>query len=167
MASGNTLLIFSPGNGIPTAASSAGITAFSGASVPNERHTVLAFDDTTVEHYDFKAIMPQSYTDGGLTLRFMSGATSDAGNYVLSTAFRRIEDDTDDIAASHTYSYQDTSSITVPNVIGEVTYDDLVFTSGAQMDSVTAGDAFIMRVRVNGGSVVGDTYIHMIEVRET
>lgn len=168
MASGDTLLILRPGNGTPTATLSAGLSSIAGASTPAERFTVLAYDDTTVEHWDFELTMPQSYGGGGITLVFKSGGAAASGNYVLSAAFRRVEDDTDDLdTSSHTYDYNDTSAITAPSVIGEVGYDSLTFSSGADMDSVAAGDMFVLRVRVNGGTITGDTYIHQIEVRET
>lgn len=168
MASGDTLLVLRPAHGVPTATVSAALFSIAGASTPNERWTVAAYDDTAVEHWDFQLIMPNTYDGGGITLRFTSGGAAASGNYVLSAAFRRIEDDVDDLdTTSHTYDYNDTSAITAPSVIGEVGYDTLTFTSGADMDSVAVGDAFVLRVRVNGGTIVGDTYIHCIEVRET
>ena len=168
MASGDSLLILRPGNGVPTATASAGLTSIAGASSPAERFTVLGFDDTTVEHYDFPLTMPASYGGGGITLKFKTGGAAASGNYVLSAAFRRIEDDTDDLdTTAHTYDYNDTSAITAPTAIGEVGYDDLTFANGTDMDSVVAGDMFVLRVRVNGGTIVGDTYIHQIEVQET
>lgn len=168
MASGDTLLILRPGNGTPTATVSAVLSSIAGASTPNERFQVIAFDDTDVEHWDFHLTMPQAYGGGGITLAFKTSGAAASGNYVLSAAFRRIEDDTDDIdTTSHTYVYNDTGSITAPSVVGEIGYDNLTFTDGADMDSVAAGDMFVLRVRVNGGTIVGDTYIHQIEVRET
>ena len=170
MASGDTLLILRPGNGVPTATASAGLTSIAGASSPAERFTVLAYDDgATLEHFDFPLIMPQSYGGGGLTLRFLSGAAAATGTYIIGAALRRIEDDTDDLDTSaHTYDYNNTSAITAPSAIGEIGYDTLTFSSGADMDSVAAGDMFILRIRVDGDTTItGDTYLHQIEVRET
>jgi hypothetical protein len=168
MASGDTLLILRAGDGTPPATLSGGLTSIAGTSTPAERFTVVGFDDTTVEHWDYHLVMPQHYGGGGLTLRFLTGGAAASGNYVLSAAFRRIEDDTDDLdTTAHTYAYNDTSAITAPSVIGEVGYDSLTFTDGADMDSVAAGDAFVLRVRVNGGTIVGDTYLYRLEVRET
>tara|TARA_R110002126_G_scaffold291760_1_gene457019 strand:- start:5138 stop:5644 length:507 start_codon:yes stop_codon:yes gene_type:complete len=168
MASGDTLFVLKPGNGSPPATLAAALTGIDGASVPAERYRVTAHDDTAVEHWDYKLVMPQAYAGTtGVTLRFWSGGAAASGNYILSAAFRRVEDDTNDIEASHTYDYNDTSAITAPTVIGEVGIDSLTFTDGADIDSVAAGDMFILRVRVNGGTIVGDTYIHQIEVQET
>lgn len=170
MASGDSLLILRPGNGTPTATASAGLTSIAGASSPAERFTVLAFDDgATLEHFDFPLIMPQSFAGTtGITLRFMHGSAAATGNYLLGAALRRIEDDTDDLdTTAHTYVYQETSAVTTPSAIGEVAYDSLALTN-AQMDGVIAGDAFILRIRVDGDTTItGDTYIYQIEVRET
>lgn len=169
MASGDSLLILLPGNGIPPATLSGGLTSISGTSTPAERIPVVGFDDTTVEHWDYHFIMPQGYAGTtGITLAFVTSGAAASGNYVLSAAWRRIEDDTDDLdTTAHTYVYNDTSAITAPSVIGEIGRDTLTFTDGADMDSCSAGDALILRVRVNGGTIVGDTYVHQIEVRET
>ena len=167
MASGDSLLILRAGNGVPTATSSAGLTSISGASVPAERYTVLSFDDTTPENWDFPFVMPQSYAGGGTTLRFITSVFSGTGTYIMEAAWRRAGDDVEDLGTSHSYSFSSTSAISPPDVIDEVSYDDLIFTDGAAMDSVTAGDMCILRVRKNGGTITGDTYLHMIELRET
>ena len=58
---------------------------------------------------------------------------------------RRLDDDAEDIDAAHTYNTQGVSD-TVPSLAGELSYPQIAFTHGAQMDSWADGELAIVRV---------------------
>jgi hypothetical protein len=170
MASGNTLLYLDPRTAALPATAYAQLEIINGASSPAEAIPVLAFDTTTVEYADFRAKMPQNYAGGGLTVVICSGAAGTAGTLQWAVAFRAIKDDVEDLdTTAQTYDYNTVNIGTLANVQGEVTYDNITFTDGVDMDSVAAGDEFILRIRRDTGSdtLAADAYLHGIEVRET
>lgn len=171
MASGNTLLILTPADNTPPATTYATFDVMVGTSSPAESIPVLDFDDTTVEYADFYCVMPRHYTNGGVTLTFYWSAAQATNNGIWSAAFRRVADDAEDLnTTAHTYDYNTTNDITPASVVGEVAYDVITFTDGADMDSVTAGDYFILRVKrpaTLGTKVTGDLSLHAIEIKET
>lgn len=172
MASGNTLRVFGPQDVFPPATLNAQLDFILGTSSPAEIIPVLAFDDTAIEYADFYFRMPSTYAGGGITLTFAWGAAATANTAVLSAALRRVADDAEDLDTTvQTYDYNDTAALTPANVIGEVAYDTLTFTNGADMDSVVAGDYAILRVRrvptSGSDTLVGDLRLHSLEMRET
>ena len=172
MASGDTLLILTPKAAAATATVHAAFKIIAGASTPGERIPVYAFDDTTVEYLDFYCVMPRHYAGTtGVTLTFIWGAAAAANNGVWAAAFRRVADDAEDLdTTAHTYDYNTTADLTPPSAIGEVAYDTLTFTDGADMDSVAVGEYFVLRVKrpaPSGTKITGDEYLHAIEVKET
>lgn len=174
MASGQTLFpCLKPGCEEAVSANMAEQVVIAGASTPNERVLAWAFDDTTTEYVDIRLTMPSNYAGTtGVTIKFKSSSTATSNTYVLSAAFRRIQDDAEDLdTTAQTYDYNDTGAITPASASGEITYDSLTFTNGADMDSVVAGEDFILRVRRNPGSgsdtVTGDVFLQTIEMLET
>ena len=171
MASGNTLLILTPASGSPPATLAAQWDELVGTSTPAERVPVFAFDPTTVEYMDFYGVMPQNYAGGGVTLQLKTGGGTANGVYTFEVAFREVADDAEDLdTTAHTYDYNSVD-ITGPTAVGEVAYDTLAFTDGADMDSVGAGDMFVLRIKRNTAdaqdTMATDAYLHSIEVRET
>ena len=172
MASGDFLIGLTPRHNSPPATLYATLDTMVGTSTPAESIPVLDFDDTTVEYADFYCIMPDHYAGTtGVTLSFTWSAAAAANNGIWAAAFRRIEDDTDDLdTTAHTYVYNDTGDITAPTTIGEVSFDDITFTDGADMDSVPAGEYFILRIRrpaPSGTKITGDMHLHSIRITET
>mgnify|MGYP001251329077 CR=1 FL=1 len=176
MASGDLLFQLPVGTLHPPATSGAAFTAIAGASSPAERFVVAAFDSTTVEYLDSDVLtMPDSYSGGGLTVKVVTGASATAGGtdgYVYGAALRRIADDAEDLdTTAHTYDFNDSAEIQPPSAVGETSVDNITFTSGADMDSVAAGDQFVIRVRRNTGATddtLGeDTYLHAVVIYET
>ena len=173
MASGNSLLALFPYDAIPTATLYATLDVVVGASTPVENIPVLDFDDTTQEYTDFYCVMPEHYGGGGITITVMFSAAQAATDVVAwQAAFRRVADDAEDLdTTAHTYVYNEVIA-TAPSVVGEVAYDNITFTDGADMDSVVAGDYFILRVTrdptpSSGTDVTGDASIHAIHIKET
>lgn len=176
MASGNTLLTLGVGDEQTPASSYAGIEQIAGASTPAEQFLVFAFDSSSVEYMDFKCVMPRHYGGGGVTVTFISSTSTTAGGtdgYVLSAAFRRVQDDAEDLdTTAQTYDYNNTAEIQPPSVKGEVTYDTVTFTNtGSDMDDVAAGEMFIFRIRRltsdANDTLTEDIYVHSIEIKET
>ena len=143
-----------------------------GTSSPVENIPVLDFDDTAIEYADFYCAMPSNYAAGGVTITFVWSAAATTNTAILSAAFRRVQDDAEDLDTTvHTYDYNNTAALTPPSVVGEVAYDTLAFTDGADMDSVAATEYFILRVRrvpTDGSdTLVGDLSLHSIVIKET
>lgn len=172
MASGNTLLLLTPHSAMLPGATAAGLATLAGASTPAEALLRLTFDSATTQYCDWLCKMPAHYAGGGITLRIVSGAGATTNGYVLGAALRKLDDDAEDIdTTSHSYSFTASSTITPPTAIGEVTYDTIAITSGANMDSVGAGDAFILRLRrdtaAGGDTMAATVYVDLVEVIET
>ena len=174
MASGDTLLILTPQMGVPPATIYATLDTVVGTSTPAESIPVLDFDDGTQEYIDFYCVMPSHYAGTtGVTLTIVFSAAEAASDVVAwQAAFRRAADDAEDLnTTAHTYAYNEVIA-TAPSVIGEVAYDNITFTNGADMDSVVAGDYFVLRVTrdptpSSGTDVTGDASLHAVHVKET
>ena len=171
MATGDTLALWTAEAGIPPLATNATLVTRSGGSTPGEQFLLVAFDAAADEHYDFRGILPQVYDGGGFTLRLWWGAaTATTGNVVWDASFRAMEDDAEDIDASHTYAYNSVTDA-APSASGEFTAAVVTFTDGADADNTGAGDAFILRIRrdANNGSdtMAGDAQLLALELRET
>ena len=164
MAAGNTLLIFHPYNNEPPASNFATLDM-------RNLHPCLDFDAATNESAVFSGVMPQHYAGGGVSCRIWWGAaTATTADTVWTMAFRAIEDDADDIDASHTYDFN-TVTDTAPSASGEFTAAVITFTNGAAMDNVGAGDLFLLRITRNADdgadSMSGDAQLMAVEIRET
>lgn len=173
MASGNVLAQFSAQDGVPPATLYATLDSMVGTSAPVEAIPVLDFDDTTQEYIDFHGVLPGNYAGGGLTVQIIWSAAQAATSVVeWQAAFRAIPDDLEDLDTTvHTYDYNLVVA-TAASVVGEVAYDVITFTNGADMDSLAASEAFILRVTRNpipssGTDVVGDGSIHHVIIKET
>lgn len=146
------------------------LTQRTGGSTPAERVIVYAFDAATTEYIDFKVAV-RGYAAGGFTINiYWSAATATSGVARWEGAFRRIADDTEDIDTSQTYDYN-TVDATAASVSGEVAYDVLTFTNGADSDSVADGDVCIFRLARNAAhandTMTGDAEMWNIVIRES
>lgn len=163
MASGDTLLVFTPACNEPPA---------SNAATPDLRngHPVLDFDAATNESAVFTGIMPRNYAGGGVTVYLhyaMTSATS--GTVDWDVAFERIGDQRLDIDAD---SFADVNSVddtTVPDAAGKVDVVAVAFTDGADMDSVAVGESFRLKVTRDAASddATGDAELVAVEIKET
>lgn len=143
-----------------------------GASSPAENVPVWSFDGTVqTEYLDFYGQMTSSYSSGGITVQIKwSALTATTGSARWEAAFRRVADDAEDLDVAQTYDYNGVTSTTA-NVAGEVKYATITFTNGADMDSVVAGDMFVLRVRRvhsdAGDTIAEDCQLHYIVIQET
>ena len=169
MASGDTVGIILAV--VPPATTYATPDARAGGSTPAESFPVWDFDDTTAEHLDLHGILATGYGGGGLTVRIRWMATSaTTGNVQWQAAFRRINDDAEDVDTSQTYDYNSTT-VTTATASGEVDYATITFTSGADMDSLAAGESFVLRIKRNAAdaadTMTGDAELLGVLVEET
>lgn len=162
MASGDTLLQWSPASKEPVS---------SNGATPDTRNNrpCLDFDASTNEYAVFSGIMPQHYDGGGVELYLhfaMSTATS--GDVDLDACFERVGDSQQDVDSDGFASVQSNDNITVPGTCGYVDIVYISFTNGAQMDYVVAGEGF--RTKVNRDAVSdtasGDLELYWAELRE-
>jgi hypothetical protein len=135
-----------------------------GAATPAERVQVLgAFDAAAIEYLDFLCRL-QGYGGGGLTWQIAWAAASGTTNETRwGVAVRRLQDDAEDIdTTAHSYDYNSVDA-TAPNAVGEVAYDTVTMTDGADMDSWANGELAIVRVRREAthanDDMTGDAYL--------
>ena len=166
MASGDTLNVFTPLHNEPPATIYATLDA-------RNAHPVLDFDGAADEEAVFTGILPRHYAGGGLTVYLhvmFSSATS--GNAYWQVAFERMDDGTLDTDADSFAAFQGAAGN--PNgTSGIMTLVTITFTSGAQMDSLAAGEMFRLKVRRDADGSVGtddvttDAELVGVEIKET
>lgn len=163
MATGDTLLIFTPLHNEPPASNPATFDT-------RNAHPVLDFDASTNESAVFSAVMPQHYAGGGVTVFIhyaMSSATSNTVDW--DVAFERIGDQALDIDADSFAAANSVDNTTVPGTSGLVDVVSVAFTDGADMDSVATGEGFRLMVTRDAASddAAGDAELLFVEIRET
>lgn len=163
MASGDTLLVFTPLANEPTSSNYATLDT-------RNQHPVLDFNDTTNEDAVFTGIMVRHYDGGGVTVYIhyaMSSATS--GDIDWDAAFERIGDQEQDLDSDGFAAVQSVDSTTVPGTSGLVDIVSIAFTDGAQMDSITVGESFRIKITRDAASdtATGDAELVAIEIKET
>lgn len=163
MASGDTLVVFTP------AANEPPTSAFATIDTRNA-HPVLDFDDAVNESSIFTFILPRHYGGGGLTLLLhyaMSTATS--GDIDWDGAIERIGDQQQDIDSDSFAAAQSVDNTTVPGTSGLVDIVSITFTNGPQMDSLAVGESG--RVKLTRDAVsdtaAGDAELVAAELKET
>lgn len=163
MASGDTLLIFTPLHNEPPSSDFATINT-------RNSHPVLDFDDSTNETAIFSGVMPRVYGGGGLTVYIhyaMSSATS--GDVDWDVAFERIGDQQQDIDSDGFAAVNSVDNTTVPGTSGNVDIVNVTFTDGADMASIAVGEGFRMAVTrdATNDTATGKAGIVFVEVKET
>lgn len=162
MASGATLLFWLPGSAELPA------TNYATFNTVNSR-TVLEFDTTTQEAAAFVGVMPRSYSSGGITvaLHWMTSATTGTGAW--DVAIERISDGSTDLDADSFAAAKAVAPVTVPATAGVAAVGSVAFANGSEMDGVSAGELFRLRVRrdVANDTAASDLRLLAIEVRET
>jgi len=164
MASGDTLLIFHPYNNEPPSSNYATLDT-------RNQHPCLDFDATTNEDAVFSSVMPQHYAaTTGVTVYIhyaMSSAEADTVDW--DAAWELIGDQDLDIDGDSFAAANSVDNTTVPGTSGLVDIVSIAFTDGADMDSVTTGDSFRLKITRDAASddATGDAELVKVEVRET
>lgn len=161
MAADDTLAILSPFSAeFPT-------TNYATAGTRNNRR-ILEYDDTGNDVSYWTSVMPQSYTNvTGVTVIIHWTAVAVTGDVDWDVAFERVhathDTDTNGFAVVNSVDGN-----TVPATSGFPTTTSILFTAGADMDSVVKGDLF--RVSVTRDSTAdtaaGNIEVHAVEIRE-
>ena len=170
MASGNVVVEVI--KEMPQGSSYATLDVRVGAASPAESVEVYDFDASTIEYMDFLCRLSEDYDGGGLTFTIAwaaSSATSNATRWGI--AIRAIPDDTEDLdTTAHSYDFNDVDA-TAPSASGEVAYDTITFTAGADMDSWAVGELAIVRIRRNAShandTMTGDAELLAFSGKET
>jgi len=164
MASGDTLLVFTPAHNEPPASNPATLDT-------RNQHTVLDLDATTNESAVFKGIMPRSYSGTtGITVFLhyaMSSAVADTIDW--DAAFERIGDQQQDIDSDGFAAVNSVDNTTVPGTSGNIDIVSIAFTDGADMDSVAAAESFRLKITRDAASddATGDAELFAVEIKET
>jgi hypothetical protein len=163
MASGDTLVVFTPLHNEPPSSAAATLDT-------RNQHPCLDFDATTDESAVFSGVMPQHYAGGGVTVYLhyaMSSATS--GDIDWDVAFERIGDQQQDIDSDGFAARNSVDNITVPATSGLVDIVSVAFADGADMDSIAVGESFRLKVTRDAASdtAAGDAELLKVEIRET
>ena len=164
MASGDTLVVFTPLHNQPPSTAAATIDL-------RNQHPVLDFDAATDEDAIFGSVLPRNYSGGGLTITLIwMASTAITGAVVWNTAIERHQDDVDDLDAD-SFAAASAVTATTASASGESAYDTTTHTSGAQMDSLAAGESFRLKVTRDANNVAddmaGDAELLRVEIRET
>jgi len=165
MASGNTLVVFTPYANEPPA------SAYATLDVRN-LHPCLDFDASADESAVFTGIMPRNYAGGGVTVYLhwaASSDTTDTHHCYWDVAFERIAANDLDVDAD---SFEAANSVDTDHcnaTSGKLTITAVAFTNGSDMDSVVAGDLFRLKVTRDAvnDDMTGDAELYGIEIKET
>jgi hypothetical protein len=164
MAAGESLCVFTPLDNQPPASNYATLDT-------RNSHAVLDYDAATDEDAVFAGVLPRHYAGGGLTVTiYWAASSATSGNCVWNAQIERLEDEGTDTDADSFASAQ-AATAAAPATSGALQYTTIAFTSGAQMDSLAAGEAFRLKVTrdANNASdtMTGDAELFRVEVRET
>ncbi len=163
MATGDTLIIFTPLQNEPPASDFATLDL-------RNLHPVLDFDATTNESAVFRAVMPRSYAGGGITVYIHYALTSATSLTVdWDVAWERIGDQQLDIDGDSFAAVNSVDNTTVPGTAGLVDIVTVTFTDGADMDSVAVGELFRLKITRDAANddATGDAELLAIEIKET
>lgn len=133
-------------------------------------HPTLDFDTTTQESAIWTAVLPAAYAGGGLTVEvYWAAATATTGTIGWDVSIERIDASSLDIDADSFATAQTITASTVPGTSGQIKKTSVSITSGANMDSLAAGEAFRVRLRrdVANDTATGDAQMIAMLVRET
>ena len=167
MASGDTLATFFPSDNEPPSSNYATLDT-------RNLHPVLDFDGATDEEAVFTGLLPRNYANGGLTVYcHVSFTSATSGSGRLQADIERMNASSLDIDAdSFTGTFQSTG-VTAPSPSGQIVVGTITFTSGAQMDSLAAGEPFRLKIRRDADGTSGtddittDMELLVVEIKET
>ena len=163
MASGDTLMIFTPLANQPPAAN------FATLDLRNS-HPVLDFDAATDESAVFGGVLPRNYAGGGVNVIIAWMASSATANTCMwSAAWERHQDETDDLD-SDSFASPNSNGGSAPTTNGTVQYTTIPFANGAAMDSLAVGESFRLKITRDADNasdtMTGDAELLRVEVQE-
>lgn len=153
MSSGNTLAQFLAANNEPAGSN------YSPRGTRNYR-PVVTFDDTTQQQAIFTFIMPQHYTNGGITVKTRWSAVATTGTVGWDISLERFTGG-QDADADGWATAQTITAATVDATSGVEKITSVNIAHGANMDSIVAGDTARIRIRRD---VANDTAVGLAEL---
>lgn len=129
----------------------------SGAATPDTRngHPVYEFDPGSDEEAWFESICPSYYSNGGIKVRLFVGCdTATSGTMRFQSDFERITAGSLDVDADSFSGTFQSGSMAAPGTAGIFNWLEINHTN-AQIDSVTAGDLFRLKVRRDADDTSG------------
>jgi hypothetical protein len=122
-------------------------------------HPTLDFDTTTQEAAVFSGIIPADYTGAGITVSVycaLTSATSGTVGWLVS--IERMDVSSLDTDADSFASAQTITATTVPGTSGQILKLSVNISSGANMDSLAAGEMFRIKIErdVTNDTAAGD-----------
>jgi hypothetical protein len=164
--SGQTLLSCSPLDDEPPSSNYATFDVRNG-------HPVLVFPDAVVYVAIFTGVMPRRYGGGGITILInWTNSTTSTNKVCFSATLERVDVGTTDLDAdSFGTQVIDTTGVAANATSGIQSQTSIALTTGANMDSVVAGDCFRLKITRETGQAndtqAGDAQIVSIEIKET
>lgn len=164
MASGDLMFVWKAKAGDPPSSNYA--TQDTRNSVP-----VLDFDASTEETAYFLGTLPPNYSGGGLTLTVRTMATSaTSGDFKLGASIERRHSSGDDLD-SDSFATEQTATSTTNGTSGIKTNTTITFSSGANMDSLAAGEDFRLKLARKAAdasdTMTGDLEVESLYLVET
>lgn len=157
MASGETLLIFTPLQNVPPASNPATLDM-------RNNHPVLEFDDTTNESAVFTDVLPENYDGGGITVEiWVMGDGITSGDFDVDVAIERILAATTDLDSDSFDTAQSSDNNTVDSIDG-VPIKISVNLSNAQIDGLQAGEPFRMKIERDAANDTGAADMQLLVV---
>lgn len=155
--------VFAPHGSTPPASNMATLDA-------RNNHPVLNFDAATEETAYWEGFLPDSYGGGGLTVTiYWLGATATTGDVKWGSSIERLDTGTDQDADS--FGTEQVGTTTTNATSGSPVSTAIAHTSGANMDSLVAGEMFRLRIARKAAdgadTMAGDAQITRVVVKET
>ncbi len=168
MASGDTLYVWEPKNAdSPASATAAAIRTTINTTTP---HPCLEFSASVDQSAILPGVMPQNYAGGGVTMHFWCSAPIATNNFILDGFFERTPIDTQ-VLTSDSFAAAQSVTDAAPSATDRVVEPTIAHTSGAQMDSVVAGDMFRYKITRDADNASDNMAavlrILRVEMRET
>jgi len=165
MASGDTLAGFLPQANEPPSSNNAALDT-------RNSIWVLDFDPTTSESAIFRGVLPSNYAGGGLTLEIWWAATSaTTGDVVWGGSIERAQEGGSDQDTDSFATEQLSTAVTTNATSGIKNKSTITFTSGANMDSLAAGEPFRLKIARKpadaGDTMAGDAEFFEACLKET
>lgn len=128
-------------------------------------HAVLDFDTTTQEAAVFTGVLPADYSGAGVTVSVFCALTSaTTGTVGWLASIERINTSGLDIDADSFASAQTITATTVPGTSGQILKLSVNISSGANMDSLAAGELFRLKIErdVANDTATGDAELRRV-----
>lgn len=166
MASGDTLCVFTPACNEPPTSNYATLDL-------RNVHPVLDFDGATDEEAVFTGVLPLNYAGGGLTVTsFWAFTSATSGSLRVQTSFERIDASSLDTDAD-SFAAANSAGGTAPGTSGQIIAVAIAHGTGAEMDSLAAGEMFRLKIRRDADGTSGtddiatDAELFAVHVKET